>query len=111
MERFGERFRQWRKSRNVSTSWIEEKSDLPTSNLSKIENSKRSVSDNDLHKLASVSELEVDYDTLKAWLALERFTERQLLEAVSVLYPEPEQREAAFARFLAQKSSRKNDQS
>lgn len=70
---FGEKLRQWRQLKGVSTWTIEKQLGIAASNLINIEKGRRPASDDVLNKLASLKELDISLDRLKAWQALSEY--------------------------------------
>ena len=82
---FGQRLKKWREQQNVSGWQIEKITGIPRQNLSQIESGKRGPSEDVLEKLASIQELNLDINTMKAWLAIDAYGQDVLLQALSVL--------------------------
>jgi transcriptional regulator with XRE-family HTH domain len=82
---FGQRLKKWREQQNVSGWQIEKVTGIPRQNLSQIESGKRGPSEDVLEKLASIQELNLDINTMKAWLAIDAYGQDVLLQALSVL--------------------------
>lgn len=70
MDTFGDRLRAWREDKGVSGWQIEKQTGFSRQNLSHIEKNRRPASDEALHKLASIPEMEITFQTLKAWQML-----------------------------------------
>lgn len=89
-ETFGEKFKAWRTSKGVSSVKIERETGISASNLISIEKGRRSVSDTVLMKLASIPDLEIDYETLKGWQLEAKYGENPLEnEEVSIKFAHP----------------------
>jgi transcriptional regulator with XRE-family HTH domain len=80
---FGKRFRAYRESKNVSGWAIEKHLGIENFRMvvSNIETGRRKPTDDILKKLAQVPALEIDFDTLKSWVAQEQYTQEQILKA------------------------------
>jgi len=78
MTTFGERFRKHRLSKDVSGYRLAMEYGIPESTLYSVEKDKRAFSDDILRKIASVPELELTFDQLKAWQILGKATPSEL---------------------------------
>lgn len=81
MKTFGERFKEWRTSKNVSGWKIEKKVGFSRSNLSNMESGRYVPADDVLRQIATVPELEIDFLTLKSWKILEDYTAEEIERA------------------------------
>ncbi len=82
---FGQRLKKWREQHGVSGWQIEKATGIPRQNLSQIESGKRGPSEDVMEKLTSIQELNLDINTMKAWLAIDAFGQDVLIQALSVL--------------------------
>ena len=70
----GDNLRRYRKERGVSTWFLEKRTGIHRANLAAVELHGRSLSQEALVKLASVPELGISYDQLRAWQVLDKTT-------------------------------------
>lgn len=74
MQKFGERLRNLREAKQITTWAVEKRTGVSRANLSSIEKGRRPASDDVLQKLASIEELGVTYEQLLAWKRLDGAT-------------------------------------
>lgn len=85
MPSFGERYRAWRDSKGVSNYLVWKRTGIAESALSNMEKGNYNPSDEVLAQIASVPELELTLDDLKAWKAIDRYGEAALRRAIEYL--------------------------
>src|SRR5437762_3114568 len=108
---FGNRFREWRSQRAVSIYAIAKMTGISASNLVSIEKGRRPASDDVLQKLAGLSELDISYQTLKGWQALDDYSDEAILAALKALYPDPKDLHRVISQVLQEVEKQDRDDS
>jgi len=89
---FGDKFRNLRKSKNISLFRLSQATGTSESNLLSIEKNRRPASDDVLRKLAAVKELDISYEQLRAWQILSKATQEELRYILAELQKNQESR-------------------
>lgn len=88
MKSFGEQLRLHREAKGVSTWEVEKQTGISRSNLVSIEKGRRPASDDVLKKLASIPDLDITYEKLLAWKAIETYGPETLMKATEIIMKE-----------------------
>lgn len=73
MNTFGEKLRTWRDAKDVSGWMIEKVTGIHRTSISNIEHGRRPASEDVIKKLASMPEMDITYEELKAWQAIDQY--------------------------------------
>lgn len=85
METFGGRFRAWREAHGVSGWKIEKETGIPRTTISNVEHGRRTASDDVLQKIATIPEMGITIEQLKAWQVIDQFGLEVLAQAFKEL--------------------------
>ena len=91
MHNFGNRLREWRELKGLSLYYINKVTGVPTPNLVSIEKGRRPASNEVLRKLASIPELQISYEVLKAWKLADEVNPKQAIELILMLFPDKDE--------------------
>lgn len=78
---FGKRFKKWRQSQGISAYRIAKLAGVHPSFISNIEANRRPMSEGFMKKLAALPELNITYETLRAWKAQAEYNVHEIHQA------------------------------